>query len=119
MHTAWLVLGVSVCGRPSFHLIFFLNAHYNNTTFERAEVDLGLFSPLCAVCRLASQVGRGPSDRDLGWGWGLGGCLVLGLAFCLSQDRLDFLGSWSLASMPSLSVGGVLGSVEGVLAWQC
>ncbi|MEQ2312961.1 hypothetical protein AMECASPLE_036733 [Ameca splendens] len=74
-----------------------------NTTFERAEVGLGSF--LFAIW--GWRPGQGSSGWDLGRGWGsgLGGCLVLGLAFWPSWDRLDCLGSRSLASVPGSSVG--------------
>ncbi|MEQ2312264.1 hypothetical protein AMECASPLE_029104 [Ameca splendens] len=49
----------------------------------------------------------------------LGGCLVLKLALRPSQDRLDCLGSQSLASVPGPSVGEASGSSKGVLAGWC
>ncbi|MED6291982.1 hypothetical protein CHARACLAT_029144 [Characodon lateralis] len=56
------------------------------------------------------------------WGSGLGGCLVQGLAFPLSRDHLDFLGSRSLASVCQL--GGQRALVRGQCAasigmWFC
>ncbi|MEQ2285458.1 hypothetical protein AMECASPLE_032018 [Ameca splendens] len=85
-----------------------------NTTFEQVEVGLESFHTPFAVCRLGSEAGRGsgPPGRDLGWVWGsgLGGCLVLGLAFLLFWDCLDFLGSQSLALVagPLLGIGARL-----------
>ncbi|MED6233396.1 hypothetical protein ATANTOWER_011222 [Ataeniobius toweri] len=85
-----------------------------NTTFERAEVDLGSFHT--PVPYLPSGVGGRERERAFWSGSGLGlvfgswGLSGAGTAFQPPRDCLDFFGSHSLASVPSLSGGWEPGS---------
>ncbi|MED6251811.1 hypothetical protein ATANTOWER_003262 [Ataeniobius toweri] len=86
-----------------------------NTTFELADVGLGSFHTPVRCLPSGLKAGRrsGPSGRGLGWELDPGGRL----AFRLSRDCLDFLGSRSLSSVPT-PLAGVPGSGGGALGWS-